>query len=610
MRKIKNKHPVLRYSVLALSVLAAGSQAASFKYGEIEGTLDSQLSVGFSWALENPDKKLIGVNNGGKGAASSAGDDGRLNYRRGDAFSRIIKGSHDLDIRWENGGLFTRGKYWYDYAAHKGNTRFIEIIDSGRRTAAKSHGAMLLDAFIYHNYSIGEMPGSVRLGRQVVSWGESTFIGGGINSINPIDISAFRRPGAEIKEGLLPVNMIYVSQALTNDLAVEGFYQLKWQESYLDNCGTFFSRSDFAPTGCNVAHIGPNVPGLVGEPMTQAILGQLATMGYTARFDSQGIAVPRERDNKARDEGQWGLAARYFAQTLNTEFGAYAMNYHSRSPNLSAKVSQLYGNPAIAAFGPLAGAVLIGTSSYTMEYPEDIRLYGLSFATNLRTGTALSGEVSYRPNMPIQLNAVDMLALITGDPASPAVASGKTPVEAGQLIRGYNRKDVTQVQMTAVHLFNRVFGASSLSLVGELGYTHVGGLESKRELRYGRDNVFGAGTNASAIDCKGKAIQPQCNNDGYVTRGSWGYRAMASLDYPDVFRGVNLRPSLAFSHDVSGYSPQAGGFTEDSKSISLGLNADYRNTYTASLFYTSFFGGDFNVGRDRDFVALSFGINF
>jgi hypothetical protein len=66
----------------------------------------------------------------------------------------------------------------------------------------------------------------VRLGKQVVSWGESTFIGGGINSINPIDVSAFRRPGAEIKEGLIPVNMFYVSQSLTDNLSAEGFYQI------------------------------------------------------------------------------------------------------------------------------------------------------------------------------------------------------------------------------------------------------------------------------------------------------------------------------------------------------------------------------------------------
>jgi hypothetical protein len=44
--------------------------------------------------------------------------------------------------------------------------------------------------------------------------------------------------------------------------------------------------------------------------------------------------------------------------------------------------------------------------------------------------------------------------------------------------------------------------------------------------------------------------------------------------------------------------------------VSLGLNADYQNTYNASLSYTDFFGGDYNTNVDRDFVALSFGVNF
>ncbi|MFT8046915.1 DUF1302 domain-containing protein, partial [Salmonella enterica subsp. enterica serovar Enteritidis] len=76
---------------------------------------------------------------------------------------------------------------------------FKDISDSNRKEAAQSSGAQILDAFVYHNYSVGDLPGTVRLGKQVVSWGESTFIGNSINSINPLDAAAFRRPGAEIK---------------------------------------------------------------------------------------------------------------------------------------------------------------------------------------------------------------------------------------------------------------------------------------------------------------------------------------------------------------------------------------------------------------------------
>lgn len=76
-----------------------------------------------------------------------------------------------------------------------------------------------------------------------------------------------------------------------------------------------------------------------------------------------------------------------------------------------------------------------------------------------------------------------------------------------------------------------------------------------------------------------------------------------------MFAGVNLKPNLSWSQDVSGYGPN-GLFNEGAKAISVGVDADYRNTYTASLSYTDFFGGDYNTLTDRDFVALSFGVNF
>ena len=57
------------------------------------------------------------------------------------------------------------------------------------------------------------------------------------------------------------------------------------------------------------------------------------------------------------------------------------------------------------------------------------------------------------------------------------------------------------------------------------------------------------------------------------------------------FAGINLKPNLSWSHDVDGYGPV---FNEGSKAISVGLDAEYRNTYTASLSYTDFFGGDYN----------------
>ncbi|MFJ1340078.1 DUF1302 domain-containing protein [Pseudomonas caricapapayae] len=615
----------LPLAVSLASTLAGPAFGVSFNIGEIEGSFDSSLSVGASWSTAKPNENLIGVNNGGKGLSQTS-DDGHLNFKRGETFSKIFKGIHDLELKYGDTGVFVRGKYWYDFELKDEHREFKDISDSNRKEGAKSAGSEILDAFVYHNYSIADQPGSVRFGKQVVSWGESTFIGGGINSINPIDVAAFRRPGAEVKEGLIPVNMFYVSQSLTDNLSAEAFYQIEWDQTVVDNCGTFFSQPDVIADGCtdNLRLLNSS------RSLPPQALGFLASQGVD--INAEGVKVDRGPDRDARDSGQFGVALRYMFEPLDTEFGAYFMNYHSRAPIFSAtgadpSVYAGLGNlpPALQ---PLAPLIVAGNSQYFVEYPEDIRLYGLSFSTTLPTGTAWSGELSYRPNAPVQLNTTDIL--YSGVTPIPGLGNASllkgTP---GQDQHGYTRKEITQFQTTLTHFFDQVMGASRLTVVGEVGVTHVGGLESAHKMRYGRDPVYGpgpleptgplntceflngrtitgAGNNASSAN-----LSRKCENDGFTTSTSWGYRARAIWDYNDVFAGVNLKPNVAWSHDVSGYSPGPGGnFEEGRKAISLGLDAEYQNTYTTSLSYTNFFDGKYTTVDDRDFIALSFGVNF
>ncbi|NIF16510.1 DUF1302 domain-containing protein [Pantoea sp. Cy-639] len=628
----------LPLAVSLASTLASPAFAVSFNIGEIEGQFDSSLSVGASWSTANPNKNLIGANNGGRGLSQTS-DDGHLNFKKGETFSKIFKGIHDLELKYGDTGVFVRGKYWYDFELKDEHRPFKDISDSGRKEGAKSSGAELLDAFVYHNYSISDLPGTVRLGKQVVSWGESTFIGGGINAINPIDVSAFRRPGAEIKEGLIPVNMFYLSQSLTDNLTAEGFYQLEWDQTVVDNCGTFFSQPDVIADGCNnnlaVLAKQSAVAGRLG-PIAAPTMRALTSQGVSWGSPDEGVIVRRGADRDARDSGQFGVALRYMYEPLNTEFGGYFMNYHSRAPIFSGRgANARFYNPtnlatALARAGVPGGAIspallkqlmplyVAGNSSYYVEYPEDIRLYGLSFSTTLPTGTAWSGEISYRPNAPVQLNTTDILysGLTPLDP-NTSVLKGTPDTDQP----GYRRKEITQLQTTFTHFFDQVMGAERLTMVGEVGWTHVGGLESSSKARYGRDPVYGPGplpngncqtlnaTTLAGVDQNN--LSRYCENDGFTTTDSWGYRVRAIWDYNNVFAGVNLRPSVAWSHDVSGYSPGPGGnFEEGRKAISLGLDAEYQNTYTASLSYTNFFDGKYTTVDDRDFVALSFGVNF
>ncbi|PKF70163.1 DUF1302 domain-containing protein [Pseudomonas fluvialis] len=633
----------LPLAVSLASTLAAPAFGVTFNIGEIEGQLDSSLSVGASWSTSKADKDLIGFNNGGRGLSQTS-DDSKLNFKRGETFSKIFKGVHDLELKYGDSGVFVRGKYWYDFELKDESRLFKDISDSNRKEGAQSSGGEILDAFVYHNYSVMDQPGSVRLGKQVINWGESTFIQNSINSVNPVDVSAFRRPGAEIKEGLIPVNMFYIAQSLTDNLSMEAFYQLEWDQTVVDNCGTFFAQPDIVSDGC-----ADNLRVLRSRSsLPPTALGAAGLFGVD--INGEGVLVRRAQDRDARDDGQWGLAFRYMFEPLDTEFGFYAMNYHSRAPIFSAQAGSAAAYGAIgsfvnadlasrAALGPILAA---GAGNYFIEYPEDIRLYGVSFSTTLPTGTAWSGELSYRPNAPVQLNSTDILYAGLKPLTQLSGAAGPTYQGAGvgnvSLIdsgfgataNGYRRKEITQLQTTFTHFFDQVMGASRLTLVGEVGVVHVGGLENSRELRYGRDPIYGPGPlngnyaiagvgvfpacqglNVSTLgnNRNGENVSEFCEDDGFTTSTSWGYRARAIWDYPDVFAGVNLRPSVAWSHDVDGYGPN-GLFTEGAKAVSLGLEAEYQNTYTANLAVTEFFGGKYNTSVDRDFVSLSFGMNF
>lgn len=587
-------YPVL---LLAMACAATPATASTFQLGDIDGQLTSSLSLGMSISTQNPEDKLI------RGAS---GDDGRLNYRAGDIYSKLFKGTHDLELRYGDSGVFLRGTYWYDYAVRDESQRFIDIEDAGRKTSMKSAGIELLDAFFYHNYDIAGQPGSARVGKQVVNWGESTFIQGGINVINPFNLSALRRPGSEIKEALVPVNMLYGIQNLTDNLSIEGFYQLDWEQTQLDNCGTFMSGNDSIPEACDGRFVGPDL---------SANAGAIAALSpYGVNITPAGIQVKRSDDNDARNSGQFGLAMRWFVEPLDTEFGAYFANYHSRMP-YSSLINSPYangGNP-VGVPGALTGALRLGTSGYYVDYPEDIQLYGLSFATNLRTGTALQGEISYRPNMPLQFNGTDMTNAALNNPdRSPLVSNGVIATANGARSNGYRRKEVTQVQVTATHSFSQVMGADQFVLVGEAGATFVGGLEGRFGPRYERNSTFGQGELADNSICLANSQTPQnCNDDGFVTDFSWGYRARALWSYSDVFAGVDLRPGISWSHDVEGYSPTvSSSFSEGSTAISLGLGADFNRTYSADISYTNYFDGDYGTKGDRDYVALSVGVTF
>ncbi|MCB2107297.1 MAG: DUF1302 domain-containing protein [Rhodobacteraceae bacterium] len=561
----------------------------------ITGSFDTTFTVGASIRTQGRDQDLIGIVNGGR-AFSINGDNGNLNFSKGDFVSLRASGVNELELDAGNLTFFTRVNYFYDQINRSATLDRTPLADEARHLAGLDFD--LLDLYVTGYFDLGDNPLTMRLGKQVLSWGESTFIQNGINVINPFDVTKLRGAGTELREGVVPVPIVQASLGL-GDFSIEGFYQLGWDHTEIEAEGTFFSTNDFAsPGGQNVFLRFGLPPGPIDNPpsLSQPPVGSI---------------VPRDPDRDAKDSGQFGVALRYLATELNdTEFGAYYIKYHSRLPVLSGRTGKLLG---------IVGGDYARTAGYFREFPEDIKLAGFSLNTVLGT-VALQAEYSYHWDQPLQADDVELLfaALSPLDPLLGLPLPPGTPVfgrsQLGpygfeQEVRGWRRKDYSQAQATATELLANVGPFDQVALVGEVGFTKVHNLEDPSVLRYEGPGTF---TSANPFFTQ-LTLQPAtADAKGFADSFSWGYRLVFRGDINNAIGAVTLTPQVAFSHDVKGTTPSPiANFVDGRISSTFSLGASYLNQWQASLAYTvSTGGGNYNLLRDRDFLSFTVSYSF
>jgi hypothetical protein len=337
------------------------------------------------------------------------------------------------------------------------------------------------------------------------------------------------------------------------------------------------------------------------------------------------------------DKGQFGLSSHYFASALSTDFGLYYTNYHSRTPFVStvkapSAAPSIYSGQYAAVFtalskilgaqGQAAAAKQFGllgsfpAAQMTWGYgAEDTHVVGLSAATEV-AGFSLFGEMSYAKDVPVQINAPDLVigsVLGLGPQAQLAAFIRNPSIATGTVGRGYDLKNKTQLQMSFVRIVPQVLGASSLQVVGEVGVQKWSGIgDPATSTRYGRGFTFGFGpTQALGGTCGGlNTVVAYCENDGYATSTAWGYRLQAELNYPNAFAGINFKPKVFWSHDVKGYSGD-NTFQQDRQALGVTLRADYNNKYYAEVSRTAYnHKAKYDLMHDRDFFSFAAGINF
>lgn len=609
--------------------LPLSGHAETFTQGGWQVSLDTSVSSGLELRTSPVDYRFVGQINGGQARTPNA-DNGTLNFRNNPVTSAPLRITEELDLKRDNYGAFLRATAFYDPVYDSIRPDFIRF----PRATVRDLGfdARLLDAYVYTDTDIAGHKVFFRLGNQVINWGESIFIQGGINSATPFDVNALERPGSELKEAVLPIPALDVRSDITHNLSLEGFYEFYWVRTRFPPDGSFFSDNDSISDGGSY--------GIEDRSFTDSPSN---IDKYNLRTnDPYGPVLLRGVDHHPPNQGEFGLALRYAAPGLNdTEFGLYFENYHARTPlagyttgTLAAAVSNdrlLLGQP---------GNTYNGDTRYYAVYPANIHLIGGSFSASLPLGIGLQGEISDRLNQPVLLATPDtVLALeapflchlggylaslglgALGAPAVSAcsqahadpaiVAAGDVPGFSQSFVQ-YKRTQVTQMQVSAERVMSPApsLGIASWTLIGELGadvlpdFSHNSGIY---------DAPWATDVNSAFAPVA--TVHGVLQNKGKITQAATGGVAAVIADLPNLLPwGLDLQPALAVFASFAGRDVQGeGAFEQGNDAFSVGADIVYLQRIRLNVQYTN----HFSLGPttyydlvDRDFVSMSLSYNF
>ena len=574
--------------------------------------MDVTLAYGMGYRMEDRDARLVGAANGGK-AASVNGDSGNLNYDKG-IISNALRLNTDLTLTWNQFGVYARGYAFYDYEnAHEDRER--EPFSS-QADEILGKDADLLDHYISLRTDAWNVPLLFRLGDQVVNWGESGFVRDGVDIINPLNLAALNQPVVSTRDVLIPQGMLWGAANISETFALEAYYQYEWKSVVLPPVSSYFSTNDLlGGDGVNFAVLGAGRYSDLGTDLDATFALPAGTLG----FDSAFYKLPGLHSEKPQDEGQFGVTLSAILPDSNaTKVAAHFVRYHSRLPLISGRTAsqQAVDQTSQASVDALAASLVpsyeatglspeeaadtaantaaalttshyANQAGYIVEYPEDITMVGLSFATaTLKRGMLFSGEISHHRNFPFQVNLSEVFAAVLSPVQFRNGGSALGSYGADEEVKGYVRLDRTQATLGLNQLLGAQLGAAQTFASADIAGVYVHDMPRRNELPL------------QGVDTP--------------TAGSWGYRLAAGLTYEGVFGGLSVEPRVLYTNDAHGITPApVSTFVEDRQSLTLALGFGYINRIAANLSYTSFFGaGARNQLNDRDIARFRISYTF
>lgn len=451
MKKNKLRRALEGIAGCALAWAGAAS-ATDLDFGAVTGTLKNTVSIGVGVRTEKADDRLLGkLNVPGQshlcpdGCISFAGDpapnqrlvnakggyfgavkdNGDMNFHQWGFTSGYSKLSSDLTLNWEQFtfklgalGFFDGVNYFKDQ--HHNDTNFQPATTGpfGAMRIKTGRDIELKDAFVAAKLSAFDHDFNLSAGYLHLRWGESNFFAlNSLNEINPPDARLLHQPGTPINEVFRPTPLLLLNTQIADGLALDLLYQLAWVPVQPDPQGGFNSFVDIVD--------GTNVPIALSQFSEDPDGRQRlpAPANFISNTSLRG-GVINESFGHPNHNGQFGGKLTWYAADFNggTEFGFYALYYHSRLPYVSvtataescARNSVTIADAVVACNGfklnRLGGKepLPIDTFREYLDYPQNIQLYGVSFNTNVGKWS-LAGEYSFRPNLPLQVHVPDLV---------------------------------------------------------------------------------------------------------------------------------------------------------------------------------------------------------
>jgi hypothetical protein len=540
-------------------------------------------------------------------------DDGDRNFKQWSLIHNRISGLLETQTTWRNYGLIVSADAFYDQAYRRPN------YNSSDDTATLLHPSTanvygpanqftdttryydgrrfrMLDTYAYGDWSLTDaMRLDLRVGKQLVAWGESLFFSGVAAAQGPADATKAFVPGAEIKEILLPVNQIAGSLTLGYRWTLLAQYKLQFKPNEIFPEGDYFSPTDA---------VGPGARFSVGALDPLSLINGLNVLGAKISAPPT-VLIPRVADAVPSDYGQWGLGLKYQVASATT-LEAYWLRYHDTNPSVVQNVGYVpfgtvqFGNTTYSITSKLINEP--APKEYYVEYFDGVDLASLAFTTGLGP-VNVAGELNFRNNASIPVTAIAL----------------------GETVPVFERGKATQALLSAIYATNPHLYFDDMSVVGEAGYLHVNDVDPAH-LVYAPDGTPGVSpAGIVPADNNGQPIDyltpggPTTGDKLFYSKNSWAFEGLIIPTKHSIMTGWDLSTPINFGGIVTGTPSIPGAFGAYAGAgdyrLGLGVNMTYLQNLQLGFGYNMFFGSaSKNIGNsfvkqnpyvDRDYMTLN-----